>query len=233
MYLELVTGGSLEERVYPEKRGRRKLGVRMAQDYGKQILKGLEYLHANAVVHRDLKPANVLIDNIGIIKLADFGASFDMGAMSRNYSHQTTIGTPHYMAPEVIIREKHTTASDVWSFGVMMFEMVTGHLPFESKNAPQLMMQLSQGKVEIEWPKEVLPNHVRDLVEKCMHPNPRKRPSAKKLLKDPFFIKQISRMETSMSAWTMRRGNTFQPSFGNSMASSMLMTEYSMASFRR
>lgn len=143
-----------------------------------------------------------------------------MGAMSKKYSHQTMIGTPHYMAPEVVIRDKHTTASDVWSFGVMMFEMVTGKLPFQSKNAPQLMMQLAQGNVPVEWPETLLPDHVRDLVEKCLGSNPKKRPSAKKLLKHPFFVQKLDRMEMTLTS-TFRRLNTA------SSNESMLKTEYS------
>jgi len=228
MYLELVEGGSLEDKMYPQG-GRNKLSLHKAQDYGEQILTGLDYLHSNKVVHRDLKPGNVLLAQDGTLKLADFGASFDIAnaTLARN---QTTVGTPHYMAPEVVIREKHTTASDMWSFGVMMFEMVTGKLPFESKNAPQLMCQLATGNVEVEWPRGLLPDNFRDLIEACLQSDPTKRPSPKALLKHPFFNKKIDDMEMTMS-----RFHTPSSRIMNNLenSESCLMTEYSMSNTRR
>jgi len=117
----------------------------------------------------------------------------------------------------------------------MMFEMVTGQLPFRSKNAPQLMVQLAQGKVPIEWPKQMLPNHVRDLVKQCLNSKPNKRPSAKALLRHPFFLNKLDTMEMSMSTMAAALTNAFSGRNGNrgghnrtDMSESMLMTEYSM-----
>lgn len=204
MYLELVSGGSLEDVMYPTGGEQTQLSLFAAHNYGNQILSGLEYLHANAVIHRDLKPGNFLVTTEGELKLADFGASFDMGSMTRNYN-QTTVGTPMYMAPEVVIRDNHTTASDVWSFGVMMFEMVTGKLPFESKNAPRLMLELAAGTLDIEWPKFTsLPDHFRDLIERCLLTNPSARPTVTQLLKHPFFttkIEQVAEFPPLLDRW--------------------------------
>lgn len=93
------------------------------------------------------------------------------------------------MAPEVVIKDKHTTASDIWSFGALVFEMVTGHLPFRSKNSHRLLLELAAGEVTIEWPKDLskYPDNFKQFIEICMQVEPEDRPTAEELMKHPFF----------------------------------------------
>lgn len=143
-----------------------------------------------------MKPGNVLVTVDGKLKLADFGASFDMAGIT-HATRQTTIGTPAYMAPEVVIKDKHTTASDIWSFGALVFEMVTGRLPFRSKNSHRLLMELAAGEITIEWPKDMskYPDNFKEFIEICMQVEPEDRPTAEKLMDHAFFTNTQSSIE--------------------------------------
>jgi len=105
--------------------------------YIKQVLRGLEYLHARHVIHRDIKGANILTTREGVVKVADFGvaANLENGSFYNNNT-DSNAGTPYWMAPEVIkIEPKITTACDIWSLGCTVFELFKGSPP--NFNLPQ------------------------------------------------------------------------------------------------
>ena len=100
------------------------------------MLEGLKYLHGNDIIHRDLKCANVLVDNMGVIKLSDFGASKkilqsfdDYGVKSEKLS-KSVIGSPYWMAPEVIKKTGHGKPADIWGLGCCVLEMLTSKPPW-------------------------------------------------------------------------------------------------------
>ena len=105
MYMELVSGGSLDSMMCRSAEKDAKLKITLIRNYAEQILYGLDYLHSHGVVHRDLKPGNVLVTTDGQLKLADFGCSFDTSLLDKT-RNQTTVGTPAYMAPEVIKKDQ-------------------------------------------------------------------------------------------------------------------------------
>ncbi|KAH0472178.1 MAG: uncharacterized protein KVP18_001167 [Porospora cf. gigantea A] len=126
---ELSTGGELYEAI-------RSLGLlnrAQGQFYMASIIVAMEYLHEKKVVYRDLKPENILLDSQGYIKLIDFGCAKKVSG--RTY---TLVGTPHYMAPEVILGKGYTTAVDIWALGVCFYEFVCGPLPFGNNAEEQL-----------------------------------------------------------------------------------------------
>jgi serine/threonine-protein kinase len=95
------------------------------------ILDALEYIHANGVVHRDLKPENIMVDPDDNIKLIDFGIASDAAARRLTYANFTaTIGTPDYISPEQVKGKRGDGRSDIYSVGVILYEMLTGKLPF-------------------------------------------------------------------------------------------------------
>ena len=105
----------------------------VARQYTHQILLGLEYLHSKNIIHRDIKPANVLVDEHGVVKLADFGASKQMkGSVTNELENQTLKGTPYFMAPEVLTQSGHGRRADIWSVGATALQMVTGTPPWKS-----------------------------------------------------------------------------------------------------
>ncbi|MGB6723712.1 MAG: serine/threonine-protein kinase [Terracidiphilus sp.] len=95
------------------------------------VLEGLEYIHANGVVHRDLKPENIMVDDQDNVKLIDFGIAGDSSARRLTYANFTaTLGTPNYISPEQVKGKRGDGRSDIYSMGVILYEMLTGKLPF-------------------------------------------------------------------------------------------------------
>jgi len=194
MHLEFVSGGSLEDMLLTKP----KINLSLATNYGRQVLKGLAYLHENEVIHRDLKPANVLVNAQGQVKIADFGASYDLA--SATHSRATFVGTPFFMSPEVITSGKHTTASDIWGFGVLVFKLVTGQLPFKVRDVPSLLLHLAGRTATVHWPEGVtIPDHFQDLVRKTLIYQAEMRPTARDLLRHPFFVKTESQKPGELS----------------------------------
>ena len=130
MVLELLPGGSLEDRLA----GGRPLLDEDTRRIATEIAAGLAHAHERGVVHRDLKPANILFDSEGRAKIADFGIA-RTGAATGLTQAGTVLGTAAYLSPEQARGEPATPASDVYAFGVILFRMLSGRLPFESSDA--------------------------------------------------------------------------------------------------
>ena len=95
------------------------------------VLEALDYIHANGVVHRDLKPENIMVDDHDHIKLIDFGIASDSSARRLTYANFTaTLGTPNYISPEQVKGKRGDGRSDIYSMGVILYEMLSGKLPF-------------------------------------------------------------------------------------------------------
>ncbi len=100
-----------------------------------EVLKALDYIHSNGVVHRDLKPENIMVDEDDHIKLIDFGIAGDTAARRLTYANFTTmLGTPNYIAPEQVKGKRGDGRTDLYSLGVILYEMLTGKLPFTGPN---------------------------------------------------------------------------------------------------
>src|SRR3569833_449229 len=105
-----------------------------------KVLDALEYIHEQGVVHRDLKPENVMVDDHDNVKLIDFGLAGDTGARSLTYANITsTLGTADYISPEQVKGKRGDGRSDIYSMGVILYEMLTGRLPFSGDSPMQIM----------------------------------------------------------------------------------------------
>ncbi|CAM9518502.1 unnamed protein product, partial [Heterosigma akashiwo] len=170
----------------------------VVRKYTKQLLKGLRYLHNNKIIHRDIKGANILVDVTGVVKLADFGTSKRLEIsdelMQETMAHGTMKGTPYFMAPEVIMRQKYGRKADIWSLGGAVMEMATGDPPWKSlqmRNPIELFrfIHTHTHPPNIDFSLS-LP--LRLFLERCFIRNPKERPSAKALLKDRFVSDEWS-----------------------------------------
>jgi HEAT repeat protein/tRNA A-37 threonylcarbamoyl transferase component Bud32 len=148
-----------------------------ALQYGIDLATGMAVAHQAGIVHRDLKPANILINNEGLLKIVDFGVA----AAQKEGDTQLTktgyvIGSPKYMAPEQILGKKVDERADVYSIGVILYEMVTGQPPYSRGDHMSVMYQHVQGKAKS--PLEVnpeLPRPIADIVTKAMSVDKTKR----------------------------------------------------------
>ena len=150
--------------------------------YISQVLQGLLFLHEQGVIHRDIKGANILTTKEGLIKLADFGVATKQSGLAEG----SVVGTPYWMAPEVIELSGATTASDIWSLGCTVIELLDGKPPY-SKFAPMPALFRIVNDDHPPLPDGASPL-VRDFLMQCFQKDPNLRVSAKKLLRHPWIV---------------------------------------------
>jgi eukaryotic-like serine/threonine-protein kinase len=141
LVLEYIEGEPLRHRM----RGG-PLDVATAVAWGRQLAETLAYLHGQGIVHRDLKPENILVTPDDRLVIADFGTAQLAGARRLTWKHLSeSLGTPDYMAPEQVQGARGDGRSDIYAWGVIMFEMLTGRVPFEGDNSLAVMAGHMQG----------------------------------------------------------------------------------------
>ncbi|CAO1633766.1 unnamed protein product [Sympodiomycopsis kandeliae] len=161
-----------------------------------QVLEGLLYLHDQGVIHRDIKGANILTTKDGSVKLADFGVATRTGAMS----DFAVVGSPYWMAPEVIDQSGATTASDIWSVGCVVIELLEGKPPYHFLDPMPALFRI----VQDDCPPlpEGASAIVKDFLQHCFQKDANLRVSAKKLLRHPWMAsakRQLEQMKTGGS----------------------------------
>ena len=160
----------------------RKFDERTAAQILRETISALQYLHSfkPPIIHRDIKPENLLLNNGGRVLLADFGwSNFSDGDVRKTFC-----GTPEYIAPEMLLKKGHDTRVDIWSIGVLMFELLAGYSPFVAKNNQDLYQNIR--RLKIQWPKD-MPPLAKNLIGKILKLNPLDRPSLQEILDHQWF----------------------------------------------
>lgn len=180
IFMEYVTGGTLSGYAHKFK----EIPHEVVAKWTYQMLLGIKYLHDCSIVHRDIKGANILVTNDGVLKLADFGCSKAIDEVcSKSRGCQTMVGTPYWMAPEVIKCEPYGAKADIWSVGCTVVEILTGKPAwpemdsiwsacYKIANSTGLPPNVPKG----------LPKDMQNFLEKCFERTPSKRATAQELL---------------------------------------------------
>ena len=153
-----------------------------AKFYAAEIILGLNYIHENNCIYRDLKPENVLIGQDGHIKLTDFGLS----KLCSDFSCKTKsiCGTPEYLAPEILFENGYGIEVDWWSLGVIIYEMLSGYLPFKIVRNEKITKKVYQKKIKMF---SHFSNQAKDLLKKLLVVNPKKRIGFEQIINHEFF----------------------------------------------
>ncbi len=172
--LEYVEGTSLEELLKKERYLPDDIALLILRDTCRALL----YAHSKGVIHRDIKPGNILISKKGEVKLADFGIAISKEDQASGLTREgMTLGTPSYMAPEQFRNAKNVDRrADIYSLGVMLYEMVTGKKPYPSKLSPEALALIQKGKYRN--PEKINPrikSFTTRIIKRCMQVKPKKR----------------------------------------------------------
>ncbi|EGR30696.1 protein kinase domain protein [Ichthyophthirius multifiliis] len=187
LVMEYCTGGELYSYVVRYK----KFTLEISKFITAEIVLGLEYLHDKMkIIYRDLKPENILVSEDGHVKITDFGLGKKMD--NQDQLTYTFLGTPEYIAPEIIIckqsndQKGYTNKCDIWSFGILLFELISGQPPFThpQRNWNIIMKQILANNPV--FPKEFSPE-AKDLILKCLNNEPKDRPSWVEIRAHPFY----------------------------------------------
>ncbi|KAI9342288.1 kinase-like domain-containing protein, partial [Obelidium mucronatum] len=163
MIIEYIDGGDL----FSYLRKVQKFGEDDGRFYTCEILIALQYLHSHSIVYRDLKPENILLDTTGHVKLADFGFAKVITNTTNSFC-----GTPDYIAREIVRNRAYTKDVDWWSFGVLIFELVSGKTPFGDDSSEQIYENITEMK--IKW-HPAIKGPCKDIIKRLLEPDPTKR----------------------------------------------------------
>ncbi|CAN6277738.1 unnamed protein product [Urochloa humidicola] len=178
LVMEYVSGGQLSDRLSRLKR----LDEREAKKYFYQLIDAVDYCHRRGVYHRDLKPENLLLDNQGNLKVSDFGLR-ELTKPGQLLS--TSCGSPCYIAPEVILHKSYDgAAADVWSCGVILFELLAGYLPFQDSSLTSLYRRISLA--QFTFPRWFTPLQ-KKLISRILDPSPIRRAKISDIFDDKWF----------------------------------------------
>ena len=165
-----------------------------AYKYFIQMVNAVYFLHRNNIIHRDIKPENILIGDNDLLKLCDFGWAKELNVNNRN----TFCGTLEYMAPEIVGCEKYDCSVDVWSLGILLYELLMGHSPFSSKKEKNIMIKIKLHTLSFDKNKHLSKDCI-NLIEGLLDMNPLNRYKLRDIFEHPFIISNSKNQEKVVS----------------------------------
>ena len=206
MAMEWVDGRLLRQILNEQKKFPAERAVKLVL----QIAQALEYIHSKGVVHRDLKPENIMVNTADGIKLIDFGIAANVGSKRLTFAKfSQTMGTPDYISPEQVKGKRGDARSDIYALGVMLYEMLTGKVPFTGANAFIIMNdRLLNNPVP---PREIDPSispQLQEIIYRAMEREPAKRyQSAREFVQDLQHPEQVgvATDREELSNWKVRK----------------------------
>ena len=184
--MEYANDGDLSKKIKTQKNkiiGEKYFSEEKIMQYFYQICRGLQYIHSKNIIHRDIKSQNIFLMKNGKIKIGDFGIA---KALTNTKNNATTIiGTPYYFSPEIINGEPYNYKTDIWSLGVVLYEMCCLKLPFESNNIAQLSIKIMKGKYD------PIPNryskNMANLIKNMLNIDQKLRPNINEVMQSPLL----------------------------------------------
>ena len=164
--MEYVEGTELKDGIEEDK-----LSLEEKVHIARQIASGLRAAHEKQIVHRDIKSKNIMISEAGTVKVMDFGLARMQGS-EHITNPGTTVGTTSYMSPEQLHGEEATIQSDIWSYGVVLYELFTGRLPFQGAYEPAIMYAIVE---EDPLPMGEVPDNIQYVIQRCLEKEPADR----------------------------------------------------------
>ena len=184
---EYADGGDLSEKIKEKKNKNNNFTESEILDYFTQICLAIKHIHEKKIIHRDLKSGNIFLMKNGLVKLGDFGISKRF--QKTMDKAKTFIGTPYYLSPEIINGKPYDSKSDIWSLGVLLYEMMTFKMPFNANSLPMLSVKIMRG--QYIPPPTTYTKDLRELVTKCLTVEPKNRPSIQEILRMPIIQNRI------------------------------------------
>ena len=159
-----------------------------------QILNAVYFLHQNAIIHRDIKPENILISENNKLKLCDFGWAKEVSVENRS----TFCGTFEYMAPEIVDSEKYDFGVDIWSLGILLYELLMGYSPFKAKDPQNIMVNIKSHELIFDKNKH-LSEECKNLIKSLLEVNPQKRIKIRDIFEHPFIKKNSYKLYNNIN----------------------------------
>ena len=183
---EYADGGDLSEKINKQPK-KNLFPENEILDYFTQICLALKHIHDKKIIHRDLKSQNIFLTKKGLVKIGDFGVAKNLQNTWKKAS--TMIGTPYYLSPEIVLNKPYSFERDIWSLGVLLYEMMALKMPFDAISLPMLTLKIMKG--EYPPPPKIYSEDLRKLVSSLLNVNPQKRPNINQVLKFSIIRNRI------------------------------------------